>query len=155
VGKGAERAVPTRHHRSWARFALPHTDFALPTLRTRLKKTRRSFPATQVGFPDLRIKKPISGRPEIGAQFQPWIFSYTTRAPSSKKRVSRVRIAPGACTALTPERPSASRDIAFAQDAGQGEGIAMPRRPRGEKRPGDVIGAAVMVARIATARLRT
>jgi hypothetical protein len=24
---------------------------------------------TQVGCPDLRIKKPISGRPEIGAQF--------------------------------------------------------------------------------------
>ena len=24
---------------------------------------------------DLRIKKPISGRPEIGAQFQLWIFS--------------------------------------------------------------------------------
>jgi len=89
----------------------------LPTLRTRLnKKTRRSFPATQVGFPDLRIKKPIPGRPEIGAQFQPWIFSYTTRAPSSKKRVSRVRIAPGACTALTPERPSASQDIAFADE---------------------------------------
>jgi len=31
---------------------------------------------TQVGLPDLRIKKPISGRPEIGAQFQLWIFSY-------------------------------------------------------------------------------
>jgi len=80
------------------------------------QKTRRSFPATQVGFPDLRIKKPIPGRPEIGAQFQPWIFSYTTRAPSSKKRVSRVRIAPGACTALTPERPSASQDIALADE---------------------------------------
>ena len=26
----------------------------------------------------------------------------------------------------------------------------MPRGPRGEKRPGDVIGAAIMVARIAT-----
>jgi hypothetical protein len=30
---------------------------------------------TQVGLPDLRIKKPISGRPEIGAQFRLWIFS--------------------------------------------------------------------------------
>ena len=53
---------------------------------------------------------------ECRAQFQLWIFSYTTRAPSSKKRVSRVRIAPGACTALTPERPSASQDIAFADE---------------------------------------
>jgi len=26
----------------------------------------------------------------------------------------------------------------------------MPKGPRGEKRPGDVIGAAIMVARIAT-----
>jgi len=33
------------------------------------------LPATQVGLPNLRIKKPISGRPEIGAQFQLWIFS--------------------------------------------------------------------------------
>jgi hypothetical protein len=47
---------------------------------------------TQVGLPELRIKKPISGRPEIGAQFQLWIFSYTNSAPSSKKCVSRVMI---------------------------------------------------------------
>ena len=46
----------------------------------------------QVGLPDLRIKKPISGRPEIGAQFQLWIFSYTILAGSSKKYVSRVMI---------------------------------------------------------------
>jgi hypothetical protein len=50
------------------------------------------LPATQVGLPDLRIKKPISGRPEIGAQFQLWIFSYTILAGSSKKYVSRVMI---------------------------------------------------------------
>jgi hypothetical protein len=31
----------------------------------------------------------------------------------------------------------------------------MPRGPRGEKRPADVIGAAVMVGRIATALPRT
>jgi hypothetical protein len=37
---------------------------------------RPTLVATQVGSPDLRIKKPISGRPEIGAQFQLWIFSY-------------------------------------------------------------------------------
>src|SRR3954470_4872463 len=49
---------------------------------------------TQVGLPDLRIiKKPISGRPEIGAQFQLWIFSYTVLARSSKKWVSRVMLA--------------------------------------------------------------
>ena len=30
----------------------------------------------------------------------------------------------------------------------------MPRGPRGEKRPADVIGAAVMVAKIATARTK-
>jgi hypothetical protein len=30
----------------------------------------------------------------------------------------------------------------------------MPRGPRGEKRPGDVIGAAIMVARIATGELQ-
>jgi hypothetical protein len=29
----------------------------------------------------------------------------------------------------------------------------MPRGPRGEKRPGDVIGAAIMVAKIATGEL--
>lgn len=29
----------------------------------------------------------------------------------------------------------------------------MPKGPRGEKRPGDVIGAAVMVARIATGQI--
>jgi hypothetical protein len=47
-----------------------------PTLSISLKrKTRGRFPATPVGLPDLRIKKPISGRPEIGAQFRLWIFS--------------------------------------------------------------------------------
>jgi hypothetical protein len=30
----------------------------------------------------------------------------------------------------------------------------MPRGPRGEKRPADVIGAAVMVAKIATGQLK-
>ena len=54
------------------------------------KKTRRSFPATQVGLPDLRIKKPISGRPEIGAQFQLWIFSYTIFARLAKNELSRL-----------------------------------------------------------------
>ena len=29
----------------------------------------------------------------------------------------------------------------------------MPKGPRGEKRPGDVIGAAIMVARIATGEI--
>jgi hypothetical protein len=29
----------------------------------------------QVGLPTGGLKKPISGRPEIGAQFQLWIFS--------------------------------------------------------------------------------
>jgi hypothetical protein len=38
-------------------------------------ENRPPFPATQAGLPDLRIKKPISGGPEIGAQFQLWIFS--------------------------------------------------------------------------------
>src|ERR1700704_7092729 len=57
------------------------------------QKTRRLFPAAQVGLPDLRIKKPISGRPEIGAQFQLWIFSYTIRPRSSKKSLSRLMIA--------------------------------------------------------------
>jgi hypothetical protein len=32
--------------------------------------------ARRSGLPDLRTKNPISGRPEIGAQFQLWIFSY-------------------------------------------------------------------------------
>jgi len=31
--------------------------------------------ATQVGNPTCALKKPISGRPEIGAQFRLWIFS--------------------------------------------------------------------------------
>src|SRR3982074_1088797 len=43
----------------------------------------RSLPPPQAGLPDLRIKKPTSGRPEIGAQFQLWIFSYTIRAQPS------------------------------------------------------------------------
>jgi hypothetical protein len=55
----------------------------------------RRLAGTQVGLPDLRIKKPISGRPEIGAQFQLWIFSYTVLARSSKKRLSRLKIGPG------------------------------------------------------------
>src|ERR1700716_1824129 len=46
--------------------------------------------ATQVGEPDLRIKKPISGRPEIGAQFQLWIFSYHVFGRSPNASVSRV-----------------------------------------------------------------
>jgi hypothetical protein len=53
-----------------------------------------AFAGTQVGSADRRIKKPISGRPEIGAQFQLWIFSYTILARSSKKWVSRVLIGP-------------------------------------------------------------
>jgi len=32
------------------------------------------------------------------------------------------------------------------------ESLYMPRGPKGEKRPGDLIGAAIMVARIATAK---
>ena len=47
-------------------------------------------------MPDLRIKKPISGRPEIGAQFQLWIFSYTNLPVRSKKRLSRLMIGFGA-----------------------------------------------------------
>ena len=50
----------------------------------------RRFPATQVGLPDLRIKKPISGRPEIGAQFRLWIFFYTILDGPSKNDLSRV-----------------------------------------------------------------
>jgi len=60
------------------------------TRALRTQKARRSLPATQVGLPDLRIKKPISGRPEIGAQFQLWIFSYTILDGPSKNDVSRV-----------------------------------------------------------------
>ena len=51
--------------------------------------------ATQVGQPDLRIKKPIAGRPEIGAQFQLWIFSYHIFAHSPKKSLSRLLLAGG------------------------------------------------------------
>jgi hypothetical protein len=51
--------------------------------------------ATPVGLPDLRIKKPISGRPEIGAQFQLWIFSYHIFAHSPKKSLSRLSLAGG------------------------------------------------------------
>jgi len=39
--------------------------------------------ARRSGLPDLRIKKPISGRPEIGAQFRLWIFSYHDFANSA------------------------------------------------------------------------
>jgi hypothetical protein len=39
-----------------------------------------------------RIKKPIAGRPGIGAQFQLWIFSYTNLPLRSKKRLSRLMI---------------------------------------------------------------
>ena len=31
--------------------------------------------------------------------------------------------------------------------------VTMPKGPRGEKRPGDVIGAAIMVAKIATGEI--
>jgi hypothetical protein len=56
---------------------------------------RPTLAGTQVGLADARIKKPTSGRPGIGAQFQLWIFSYTILARSSKKRVSRVLIGMG------------------------------------------------------------
>jgi hypothetical protein len=49
----------------------------------------------QVGLPDLRIKKPISGRPEIGAQFQLWIFSYTIFGRLAKDELSRLFNASG------------------------------------------------------------
>jgi hypothetical protein len=49
-------------------------DAMAPTWRPHANARR--LRAMQVGLPDLRIKKPISGRPEIGAQFQLWIFSY-------------------------------------------------------------------------------
>jgi hypothetical protein len=49
--------------------------------------------ATQAGHPDPRIKKPISGRPGIGAQFQLWIFSYTILARLAKNKLSRLFIA--------------------------------------------------------------
>jgi hypothetical protein len=52
---------------------------------------RPALAGTQVGLPDLRIKKPISGRPEIGAHFQLWIFSYTNLPVRSKKRLSRIK----------------------------------------------------------------
>jgi len=48
------------------------------------------LPATQVGSPDLRIKKPISGKPEIGAQFLLWIFSYHVFGALAKKCLSRL-----------------------------------------------------------------
>src|SRR6202008_1328567 len=44
-----------------------------------------------------RIKKPIAGRPGIGAQFQLWIFSYTIFARLTKNKLSRLMIA---CAAL-------------------------------------------------------
>jgi hypothetical protein len=34
-----------------------------------------------------------------------------------------------------------------------GKGVAMPTGPRGEKRPADVIGAAIMVAKLATGEI--
>jgi hypothetical protein len=49
---------------------------AAHALRHALKQTPGAL-GTRSGLPDLRIKKPISGRPEIGAQFRLWIFSYT------------------------------------------------------------------------------
>ena len=55
-------------------------------------KTRRPLPATQVGLPDLRIKKPISGKPEIGAQFRLWIFSYHVFGVPAKIRLSRINM---------------------------------------------------------------
>src|SRR3954471_24979562 len=67
----------------------------------------RRFAATQVGLTDLRIKKPISGRPEIGAQFQLWIFSYTILDGSSKKYVSRVMIE----LTTNPARQATGRSI--------------------------------------------
>jgi hypothetical protein len=57
---------------------------------------RPRLTGTRVGLPDLRIKKPTAGRPEIGAQFQLWIFSYTKLAARSKKQLSRLMIGFGA-----------------------------------------------------------
>ena len=34
-----------------------------------------------------------------------------------------------------------------------GSGVSMPKGPRGEKRPADMIGAAIMVAKIAGQRV--
>jgi hypothetical protein len=64
------------HHEVFGTRAGARSPVRNPHCRGRPKrKTRRPLPATQVGLPDLRIKKPISGKPEIGAQFQLWIFS--------------------------------------------------------------------------------
>jgi hypothetical protein len=60
----------------------------------RCSKPETQNPAAVAGhagrLPDLRIKKPISGRPEIGAQFQLWIFSYTILARLAKNELSRL-----------------------------------------------------------------
>jgi hypothetical protein len=73
---------------------------------------------TQVGLPELRIKKPISGRPEIGAQFQLWIFSYTNLPVRSKKRLSRIK------------------NINFARRVLRSLSLGLPEaRPEGSYRP--------------------
>jgi hypothetical protein len=39
-----------------------------------MKKTRRGFPARKSGYPTcIRMKKPISGKPEIGAPRVSWM----------------------------------------------------------------------------------
>jgi hypothetical protein len=52
--------------------------------------------ARRSGLPDLRIKKPISGRPEIGARFQVWIFSYHILSGLANLTLSRFML--GRCS---------------------------------------------------------
>jgi hypothetical protein len=79
---------------------------------------RPALAGTQVGLPDLRIKKPITGRPEIGAHFQLWIFSYTNLPLQSKKRLSRIK------------------NINFVRRVSRSLSLGLPKaRPDGSYRP--------------------
>jgi hypothetical protein len=50
--------------------------------------------------------------------------------------------------------PTTQKLAAKTRGLGFAEKAAMPKGPRGEKRPADVIGAAVMVAKIATGEIQ-
>ena len=74
----------------------------------------------EVGLPDLRIKKPTPGRPEIGAQFQLWIFSYTKLPLRSKKRLSRLMMGFGAIGAGCDAPDFAEPVLALAEGKTRG-----------------------------------
>jgi hypothetical protein len=54
----------------------------------------------------------------------------------------------------SPEKKLSDLKGLYAYDRPRDEGVAVPKGPRGERRPADTVACAVMVAKIATGEIR-